>query len=136
MSHVLEALDAVCVHYHNVWSFGPHLVHIILILYQRFQSFSAPLRKVSFLPNNECVCVLLCDPVNDRRACQDWNGEWSIYDGQYFYSYTKKIGFVYRSVYCIYICILPCYTTLSSINTSRLYILLPHLYSDVVRRLQ
>ena len=24
----------------------------------------------------------------------------------------------YRSVYCIYICILPCYTTLSSNNTS------------------
>jgi len=31
--------------------------------------------------------------------------------------YTKKIGSVYRSVYCIYICTLPCYTTLSSINT-------------------
>ena len=35
--------------------------------------------------------------------------------------YKKKIGSVYRSVYCTYICILTCYTTLSSINTSRLY---------------
>ena len=43
--------------------------------------------------------------------------------------YTKKIGSVYRSVYCTYICILPCYTTLSSINTSRLYTLLQHLYT-------
>ena len=41
---------------------------------------------------------------------------------------TKNIGSVYRSVYCIYMCILPCYTTLSSNNTSRLYTLLPHLY--------
>ena len=38
----------------------------------------------------------------------------------YSVQYTKKIGSVYRSVYCIYICILTCYTTLSSINTSRL----------------
>ena len=111
MSHVLEALDAVCVHYHNVWSFGPHLVHIILILYQRFQSFSAPLRKVSFLPNNECVCVLLCDPVNDRRACQDWNGEWSIYDGQYFFLLVYEKNWI-----CIQKCILYLY-----LYTSMLY---------------
>ena len=39
--------------------------------------------------------------------------------------YTKKIGSVYRSVYCTYIYILQCYTTLSSINTSRFYTLLP-----------
>ena len=45
--------------------------------------------------------------------------------------YTKKIGSVYRSVYCTYICILPCYTTLSSIDTSRFYTLLPLLYQRV-----
>ena len=51
----------------------------------------------------------------------------TIYDGMirdagevYSVQYTKKSGRVYRSVYCIYICILTCYTTLSSINTSRL----------------
>ena len=53
----------------------------------------------------------------------------------YSVQYTKKIGSVYRSVYCIYICILPCYTTLSSNNTSRLYTstLLPHLYDSQER---